>query len=155
MALSSLTVLSFGCNCRIDHDGFRPTDLSFVLGVRLVPGFWSFQVCPITFGNRARTMGEPTTEGLAKVRRVRGEHQGLCTKLVAEANMIVGKSSLPEGQGIQLSPELASRLVVADSTLAKQLAQLEKWTTKYFMILYDSFFSRRGRGKRDRTGWND
>ena len=100
-----------------------------MIGVRLGPGFWSFPVCPVTFGDCARTMGEPTTEGLAKARRVRGGHRGLCAKLVAEANMIVGKASLPENQGIRLSPEQASCLVAIDSMLAKQLAQLENMDT--------------------------
>ena len=84
-------------------------------------------------------MGEPTTEGLAKARRVRGGHRGLCTKLVAEVNMIVGKASLPENQGIRLSPEEVSRLVAIDRMLsimlAKQLAQLENMDTEILAMV--------------------
>ena len=110
VVLSSLTVLSFGCNC-CDHDGFRLINFSLCLVFVLGQGFGLSMFCPFTFGHHASKMGEPTMEGLAKARRVRGGHRGLCTKLVVEANMIVGKSSLPERQGIRLSPEEASRLV--------------------------------------------
>ena len=106
-----------------------------MIGVLLGPGFWSFQVCPVTFGDRARTMGEPTTERMAKARRVRGGHRGWCTKLGAEANMIVGRALLPENQGIRLSPEEASRLVAIDSMLAKQLARLEKMDTEILAMV--------------------
>ena len=49
--------------------------------------------------------------------------------------MIVGKASLPENQGIRLSPEEASRLVAIDSMLAKQLAQLENMDTEILAMV--------------------